>query len=110
MLNVTAKVQKKTVPPNPGGAQVELRARAAGGVEHDFLTLRPAPKSDIFAIFAKFYRHARVKLGIFAIFAKFYRHARAKLGIFGVFAKFYRQRWAKLGIFGVFAKFLGGGQ
>ena len=72
MLNVTAKVQKKTVPPNPGGAQVELRARAADGVEYDFLTLRPAPKSDIFAIFAKFYRQRWAKLGIFAVFAKFF--------------------------------------
>ena len=110
MLNVTAKVQKKTVPPNPGGAQVEFRARPAGGVEPGVLTRRPAPKSDFFGVFAKFYRHARVKLGIFAIFAKFYRQLWAKLGIFGVFAKFYRQRWVKLGIFGVFAKFFVGGQ
>ena len=72
---------------------MELRARAAGGVEPGVLTRRPAPKSDIFAIFAKFYRQLW-----------------AKLGIFGVFAKFYRQRWVKLGIFGVFAKFFGGGQ
>ena len=86
MLNVTAKVQKKTVPPNPGGAQVELRARAAGGVEPGVLTRRPAPKSDIFA---KFYRQFWAKLFIFGVFAKFYRHARAKLGIFAVFAKFF---------------------
>ncbi|MBQ3813148.1 MAG: hypothetical protein II841_06230 [Bacteroidales bacterium] len=110
MLNVTAKVQKKTVPPNPGGAQVELRARAAGGVEPGVLTLRPAPKSDIFGVFAKFYRHARAKLGIFGVFAKFYRQRWAKLGILGVFAKFYRHARAKLGIFGVFAKFFVGGQ
>ena len=72
MLNVTAKVQKKTVPPNPGGAQVELRARPAGGVEPGVLTRRPTPKSDFFGVFAKFYRQRRAKLGIFAVFAKFF--------------------------------------